>query len=393
MKCNNCGKEINDNSKFCGFCGATTVADVPATPATEQNPATFTDQNPTIAFSPVSDLAENTSNSSAAPPANPENNKKDNKKLLIILLSVLVGLLLILSIVLIVINSWGDNDDDGTSSIVALEEMDIKLFKVWYLTQGDTSHKIEITPDGYVIIYSGAVSVNEPFTPISKTKLGITAKDGTNYTFELLGNTLVREKNGNPDGYVYGPGSDDENVTSDVSSEPVSTPANTNNTVSQSPQNIVYSESELGDAIKAYENYTNYLVSCDLGADVSSSEVYDLLSDDQKSVFGGLYEAQCCKTKSQAKNHLSKYLDPKIYGSFNSSSLIEHNGKLYIFVGAVGFVSYESNPGQFVVTRTGENKVSVTTNQFSSGGELYCKTRFDFEYKDGRYKIVKVTDL
>ncbi len=389
MKCSNCGKEINDKSKFCGFCG-TTVEEVSPAPISEQNTSNLTDQNPTIAFSPVSDLAENTS---STPPANTPDKKKEKQKLLIILVSVLAGILLILSIVLLVINLSGDRSDDTSSSITAIEDMDQKLFKVWYLTAGDNEHKIEISTEGYVIIYSGTVSVQEPFTPISKTKLGITAKDGTNYTFELLGNTLVREKNDKPDGYVYGPMDSNENASSDVSSQSESRPANTNNTVSESPQNIVYSEPDLAEAISAYENFTNYSVSCGLGADATNSEVYDLLSDDQKSVLGGIYEADCCKTKSQAKSHLEKYLDPKVYGSFNSSSLIEHNGNLYIVTGAVGFVSYNATPGQFVITRTGEGKVSVTTKQYASGGEPYCNTRFDFEYKDGRYKIVKVTDL
>ena len=157
---------------------------------------------------------------------------------------------------------------------------------------------------------------------------------------------------------------------------------------------IPYSTSYLSEAIQVWSNYSEYGVPCELGyGSIERSEIAHLLTNDQKQWVSSVAECIGCNSIEKVKQHLRKYMSNELAEELNEENLISYSEKLYLVMGGVGRMFYETDADEFEITRVSRDEISVSTNQYNSAGDFYCKTVFDFEYIDGAYKIVKVSDL
>ncbi len=162
--------------------------------------------------------------------------------------------------------------------------------------------------------------------------------------------------------------------------------------VSDENSEIPYSKIHLSKAIEAWSNYSSYGVPCDLTYGVDKSKISHLLTNDQKQSAASVAKCDCASV-SKIKEHMKKYFSDELCKGFNDARLISYSGELYCLLGAVGYMSYESDAKELNVLRISNDKISVRTKRYNSAGMVYCESAFDFEYIDGAYKIVMVTDL
>lgn len=181
----------------------------------------------------------------------------------------------------------------------------------------------------------------------------------------------------------------------DSQSSNSSSVSNLNNSVYESSGNadIEYSLEHLSKAVKAWQNFSNYGLGCELEFAYGDNSALEHLNAEQQAWVCDVQGAVCCSSKHDAKNHIERYVSVGMYKSLDDELLLEHNGGLYCLIGAKGFIEFDTELKASDVVRTAYNKLNVTTETYGSGGELYCLDKFDFEYIDGAYKIVAVTDI
>ncbi len=174
-----------------------------------------------------------------------------------------------------------------------------------------------------------------------------------------------------------------------------STVTNQNDSSAESSSNadIEYSLGHLSKAVKVWQNFSNYGLGCELEIASGDNSVWEHLNNDQQAWACDVQGSVCCNLKLDAKNHIERYISVGMYKSLDDELLLEHNGGLYCVIGAKGFIEFDTELKASDVVRTAYNRLNVTTKMYSSGGELYCLEKFDFEYIDGAYKIVAVTDI
>lgn len=157
------------------------------------------------------------------------------------------------------------------------------------------------------------------------------------------------------------------------------------------PADIEYSLEQLSDAISVWANYKNYWVGCDLGANCTDEAVWGKLNLLPSHVLE-MNQSVCCNSREEARQQLDKYLAPDLYADFDAERLVEHQGKLYIPMGTwVRYHTFGLPLNDSQVTRTAYNAILVTTLH-DEMGEKY-NVRFDFEYVNGVYKIMRIIDL
>lgn len=156
---------------------------------------------------------------------------------------------------------------------------------------------------------------------------------------------------------------------------------------------IEYSLEHLSKAVKVWQNYSNYGIGCELAFAYGDNSAWEHLSVDQQAWASDVQSSVCCNSKTEAEKHIGQYVSVGLYKSLDDGVLFEYDGGLYCVLGAKGFIEFDTELKVSDVVRTAYDKLSVTTEMFASGGELYCLEKFDFEYIDGAYKITAVTDI
>jgi len=319
-------------------------------------------------------------------------------------------------------------------------ELSDELYGMWYTIAGEDDHYIIISENGYITI------VNEPDTEeldyyvLSETLISALV-DGTEaYEFEYSDGLLVRSVNGEKDGYTYSKqkpngfekdesskessgqtssvakpsssnsttskpsnttGNNNKNNTSSVvSSAPatkpsssVAQPSSSQQATSSQAADISYSITHLEDGIQAWCNYVNYGTGCDLSDGWVYPEALEYLNESQAEWASSMSAVSCCSSISESKEHTCDYIDSSLCVDFNSENFIEYRDYLYVLEGAKGYISYNTDLDESNITRVSSNQLYVITECYHSGGEFANNTRIDFEYKDGAYKVVKVTDI
>ncbi len=165
------------------------------------------------------------------------------------------------------------------------------------------------------------------------------------------------------------------------------------NTSSATETDIEYSLEKLSEAIVAWQNYSNYGLACELAFAYGDDSVWNFLNDNQKQWACDVQETVCCRSKSEAEQHLKQYLAEDANYALDDEVVLEYDGVFYCVLGAKGAIEVDAELKVSDIKRTAYNKLNVTTEMYGSGGELYCYERFDFEYIDGSYKIVDATDI
>ena len=199
-----------------------------------------------------------------------------------------------------------------------------------------------------------------------------------------------------------GCGNSDSNkeVTKSDASSVLSTPDDTSSTTVSSADvntnetdDIEYSLEQLSKAVKVWQNFSNYGLGCELAFAYGDNSAWEHLSADQQAWASDVQNSVCCNSKNEAEKHIEKYVSVGLYNALDDGILLDYDGYLYCVIGAKGFIEFDTELKVSDVVRTAYNKLTVTTEMYASGGELYCLEKFDFEYIDGAYKIIDVTDI
>lgn len=156
------------------------------------------------------------------------------------------------------------------------------------------------------------------------------------------------------------------------------------------PADIAYDLFQLSDAIYAWQRYENDKTVCNGGGEffVEAEKYLNCVG------YQDIMAISCCSTIHEAKMHVGKYMIPELYADFPDNIYAEYRGLLFVALEGpwIQYNNYNITLDESQVTRTAYNAVSVTTSH-EVEGRFKCATRFDFEYRDGTYKIAKVTDL
>ena len=158
-------------------------------------------------------------------------------------------------------------------------------------------------------------------------------------------------------------------------------------------KDIEYSLDHLSKAVKVWQNFSNYGIGCELAFAYGDNSAWQHLSVDQQAWASDVQSSVCCNSKTEAESHIEKYVSVGLYKALDDGILLEYDGGLYCVIGAKGFIEFDTELKVSDVVRTAYDKLSVTTEMYASGGDLYCLEKFDFEYIDGAYKITAVTDI
>lgn len=239
-------------------------------------------------------------------------------------------------------------------------------------------NRLIIKDDGSVSL-GNATDMNETtYEVVSPHRIRVVLDDVT-YLYNYTNESLIRYTDGELDGTIY---------TRDgfVSLFP-------NFDTEAEEQDIPYDLSELQHLIKVYEHYDFYGSVCECGnyTDVPQSAYDQFYSENPDHDLVGAFDLcpiTCCHTQEEADEHVHEYMG----SDFKANGFIEHEGTLYYVVGGKGGMAFGADIDENAITRTDYNKLTVEVMCYDSGLNP-CYTRdFEFEYIDGSYKIVNISD-
>lgn len=144
------------------------------------------------------------------------------------------------------------------------------------------------------------------------------------------------------------------------------------------------------ELVGRYENYVNIGIGCrlDYDWDIEGEEMIALLPEEKRDLVNMPIRAVGCGSYEEALEETYQYidgslLDKEILG-FTAELCLLYDGELYFFWGNKGLVTYRDT----AVEEVTDGGMVVTSNLYSSGGELYEKDRFTVKKENDRFRIV-----
>lgn len=144
------------------------------------------------------------------------------------------------------------------------------------------------------------------------------------------------------------------------------------------------------DLVSRYENYVNIGIGCklDFDWDIEGEEIIGLLPEEKRDLVAMPIKAPECATYEEALEETYKSIDTSLMDQeildFTAGLYVYHNDELYFFWGNKGLITYQDT----AVEEVTDNGMVVTSDLYTSGGELYETDRFTIEKVDDHYKIV-----
>ena len=169
---------------------------------------------------------------------------------------------------------------------------------------------------------------------------------------------------------------DNSNGASDVNDRSDVSDVNANNDVVEDP--IV--------SVHKYDDMINMGVCCEMKN--APVEIQDHLTYYQKSIFFDLQEITCCNTIEEVKRHVDRYVDSALQSGFDENLLLEYEGRLYIVLGAKGYISHDYK--NYQVIDDGDGRIVVKVTEYDSGDNPNGSDEFIMEKADENYRVIEV---
>lgn len=144
------------------------------------------------------------------------------------------------------------------------------------------------------------------------------------------------------------------------------------------------------ELVGRYENYENFGIGCklDVDWDIEGEEIIALLPEEKRELVVMPIKALECSTYEEALEQTYSYIDESLMDQeildFTAGLYVYHNDELYFFWGNKGLITYQDT----AVEEVTDNGMTVVSNLYTSGGELYETDRFTIEKADDHFKIV-----
>lgn len=157
--------------------------------------------------------------------------------------------------------------------------------------------------------------------------------------------------------------------------------------------NIPEEYSQMADElVNRYENYINIGIGCKLDFDweIEGDEIIGLLPEEKRDLVNMPIKAPECATYEEALEETYKAIDASLMDQeildFTAGLYVVYNDELYFFWGNKGLITYQDTAVEDVT----DNGMVVTSDLYTSGGELYKTDKFTIEKIDDHYKIVSM---
>lgn len=144
------------------------------------------------------------------------------------------------------------------------------------------------------------------------------------------------------------------------------------------------------ELVSRYENYVNFGIGCKLDFDweIEGEEIIGLLPEEKRDLVNLPIKAVQCSTYEEALEETYDAIDASLMDQeildFTAGLYVIYNDELYFFWGNKGLISYQDT----AVEEVTDKGMVVTSDLYTSGGELYETDKFTIEKANDHYKIV-----
>ena len=316
--------------------------------------------------------------------------KRNTPKWLLVLFICSLSLIVIFSSLLVVFSFLPDEkerENDVVSSAKQKITLENEIYGHWHTVTGHEYNTVSIAKKGEITLSDDENEYTAKYRIISSKRFFVSFSKDMNYEFEYSKNVLVRYKNSIADGYTY----EKSIAAEEFEEENIDKESKDESDISLFPNAIEYDLKKIRASIAVWERYENNGAGCKLSENEVPREVYELLTDEQKWVYG-ICMLECCDSVDKVKSHLTHYFSETLLNRFVSENFIEYGGNVYVLLSAKGGINYDKNITELDVERLEYNTISVTTKLYNSGGDFSNNVRFIYQYVGGSYIVVDIIE-